>query len=68
MRYVLVGLIRVYQKFSRLMPPVCRFNPSCSEYTRQAILRHGSLKGTWLGVCRIARCHPWHAGGDDPVP
>lgn len=68
MRTVLVAMIRVYQRFSRYMPPACRFTPSCSEYTRQAILRYGSLKGCWMGACRIARCNPWHPGGDDPVP
>ncbi len=46
----------------------CRFTPSCSEYVRQAILTHGVFKGVWLGTKRIARCHPWNPGGEDPVP
>ncbi len=61
-------MIRQYQRVSRLMPPSCRFTPSCSEYTRQAILKHGFLKGCWLGAKRIGRCHPFCPGGHDPVP
>ncbi|MDZ7266230.1 MAG: membrane protein insertion efficiency factor YidD [candidate division KSB1 bacterium] len=69
MKTILVLLIRVYQRvLSPALPPACRFYPSCSEYTCQAILKHGALKGVYLGVRRLLRCHPWHAGGYDPVP
>ncbi|MCR5660732.1 MAG: membrane protein insertion efficiency factor YidD [bacterium] len=63
-----VFAIRMYQGISRHTPAVCRFSPTCSEYTRQAIVKYGFLKGTWLGICRICRCHPFTSGGYDPVP
>lgn len=68
MKYLLAGLIRVYQLFSRLTPPRCRFYPSCSNYAYKAILRFGVIRGGFLGVRRLFRCHPWSVGGIDPVP
>ena len=63
-----VFLISIYQWFSKFTPKVCRFQPTCSQYTKEAILKHGVIKGTWLGIKRICRCHPWNEGGYDPVP
>lgn len=64
----LLFLIKVYQSVSKYTPPVCRFTPTCSEYMRQAIVKYGVLKGVWLGVKRICKCHPFHPGGYDPLP
>jgi putative membrane protein insertion efficiency factor len=69
MRAAVALLIRVYQwTVSPLLGPRCRFYPSCSQYALEAVLRFGVLKGSWLAVLRLGRCHPWHAGGFDPVP
>ncbi len=62
-------LIRLYQlTLSPLLGPRCRFYPSCSEYALEALRLHGSRRGLWLALRRLCRCHPWHAGGIDPVP
>ncbi len=64
-----VGVIRLYQRtLSRLLPATCRYRPSCSEYAVQAVQAHGVVKGLWLGLRRILRCHPFAAGGYDPLP
>lgn len=63
------GLIRGYQLLiSPVLPPSCRFTPTCSAYAMEAVARHGALAGSWLAVRRICRCHPWNEGGYDPVP
>lgn len=65
----LIGAIRVYQiALSPYFGSQCRFTPTCSEYAKEAVAGHGALKGTWLAVRRIGRCHPYHPGGHDPVP
>jgi putative membrane protein insertion efficiency factor len=63
-----VFMIRAYQRGFSWMPPTCRFTPSCSEYTLQAVEKFGLLKGSWIGLKRIARCQPWGGSGHDPVP
>ena len=63
-----VKLIEVYQFFSKYKPKVCRFYPTCSQYTKEAILKYGVLKGSYLGIKRISKCHPLNPGGYDPVP
>ena len=65
----LVALVRLYQRFvSPGLPAACRFHPSCSSYAAEALTRHGAARGSWLAVRRLSRCHPFHAGGIDPVP
>ncbi len=69
MKAVVLGLIRLYQKtFSNVIPSSCRYDPTCSHYTYEAIQVHGVIKGGWLGLKRIARCHPLGPSGYDPVP
>ena len=69
MKAVALALIRLYQlTLSPLIGTRCRFHPTCSAYTREAIEKHGVLRGVFLGTRRLLRCHPFHAGGIDPVP
>lgn len=69
MQTILLALIRGYRYLlSPWLGNQCRFYPTCSAYAEQAITIHGSVRGTWLAAARLAKCHPWHAGGLDPVP
>jgi putative membrane protein insertion efficiency factor len=69
MKFLAIAMIRFYQRFiSPLTPPTCRFAPTCSQYGLIAISRYGFWKGSWLTAKRIAKCHPFHPGGYDPVP
>lgn len=66
---LVIALVRLWQwSFSAVLPPSCRFAPSCSAYAVEAIARHGVAKGGWLAIKRLARCHPWGGSGFDPVP
>jgi putative membrane protein insertion efficiency factor len=68
-KHLAMGLIRFYQlTFSRVTPPSCRFTPTCSTYGYEAIEKYGFMKGGWLAVKRVSRCHPLNPGGYDPVP
>ncbi|MDG5789405.1 membrane protein insertion efficiency factor YidD [Evansella sp. AB-P1] len=69
MKWIFLKLIGLYQRYiSRFTPPTCRFYPTCSQYSIEAIERFGALKGAWLTIKRIVKCQPLHPGGFDPVP
>lgn len=69
MKTALIALVRLYKKLlSPMLPPACRFHPTCSAYAEEAVRRHGALRGSALAVRRVLRCHPWNRGGFDPVP
>jgi putative membrane protein insertion efficiency factor len=69
MKKLLMGVVGIYRSWiSPLTPPSCRFNPTCSAYAMESLERHGALRGSWLSVRRILRCHPWGGSGYDPVP
>lgn len=69
MKRVILAIIRGYQRFiSPLLGANCRYYPTCSHYMHDAIVKYGVRRGGWMGLRRIARCHPWHPGGFDPVP
>ena len=67
MKRIGIGMIRLYRIVFAWMPSSCRYEPTCSRYTEQAIEKYGLLKGGWMGMRRIARCHPWGGSGYDPV-
>lgn len=69
MKQILILFVRAYQVLlSPLLPAACRYHPTCSHYAIEALEKHGALRGGWLAMKRIARCHPFRAGGFDPVP
>jgi len=69
MKALALLLIRIYKyAISPLLPPACRYTPTCSDYAREAVIKYGARKGTWLALKRISRCHPWGGHGYDPVP
>ena len=65
---IILFLINIYQKISALTPPRCRFYPTCSQYMKEAIIKYGLIKGGWMGLKRLSKCHPLNDGGYDPVP
>ena len=68
MKAIIVFLLRSYKRFlSPLLPPACRFTPTCSEYALEAVQKYGALRGSFLALRRLLRCHPFHPGGYDPV-
>ena len=67
MKRIGIGLIRLYRIVFAWLPSSCRFYPTCSQYSEQAIQKYGLFRGGWMGARRIARCHPWNPGGYDPV-
>jgi putative membrane protein insertion efficiency factor len=68
MQKVILAALAVYKRWiSPLLPSACRYSPTCSEYMAEAVRKHGPLPGIWMGLKRLARCHPFHAGGFDPV-
>jgi putative membrane protein insertion efficiency factor len=69
MTRILIAFVAAYRyALSPMLGRSCRFHPSCSEYAQEALERHGALRGSWLALRRVGRCHPWHPGGYDPVP
>jgi len=70
LKHILIHLIRFYRKFLSPLKgaPSCRFTPTCSQYALEALEKYGALKGSWLAIKRILKCHPFHPGGYDPVP
>ncbi len=68
MKFLVLDFLRLYQTWiSPFLPPSCRFTPTCSEYTKQAVEKYGALRGTWMGTKRILRCQPFCKGGHDPL-
>ena len=68
MQTVLIALLKGYKRFlSPLLPSACRYYPTCSEYMAEAVRKHGAVRGVWMGLARLGRCHPFHEGGYDPV-
>lgn len=69
MKHFFLTLVRGYQRFiSPIKPPSCRFSPTCSQYSYEAIEKYGAIKGLWMSIKRVGRCHPFNPGGYDPVP